>query len=946
MSPPIGAGENQWKTGGRGLFGNDTSTVYTNAFGTFGNGFRTPLDRNGGRITFYFITKFTWPYDPTGVILRGTNYLDDGAIVYLNGVEVFRQRIGTAGTEQAWGDTSVNQANEGVPEPLEYSAISLVTGENVLAVELHQTSSTSSDVAFATALRAVIPFAPVIFDTSAPADRAVIQNRSTTLSVRGDGSPRPTYQWYHDGSPIGGATSNSYTIASMQSADAGIYKVVLANEFGVATSRDANVTYIEDTVKPKIAHVSGSAGNLNVVVEFDEAMNPTTSTESFNYYVTIDGADIFPSPLTLSPDGKVVTLTFDTPFADDTVFTLHASGPSDLAGLTMDDAAVQFRTWSSSACGGVLFETFDTEGGSLTAIGALTGHPNFPNKPRESYRLSSFSTREVYTGDDHENYGGRMRALFIPPSSGNWVFYISSDDAGQLFLNPNGPGANGKILVQEEAGCCNIYSTHATAAYPMVAGQAYYLEALYKEGGGGDYCHVWAGLEGAAPPTTAAASLTPAETIPASMLGGLGTPANVAGTFSITQQPASQNVAPLTTVSFTVGTSTDVPLCYQWMRNGIDIPGAISPVYNLSTVAGDTGSRFSARLSILGGGTVTSAEALLTVAPDTTKPTVVSVVANIAGDSVVVTYSEAMGASAANVASYSLNGAQPASATATSGSVITLVPAAPLQDCVANRLVITGASDTSANVLNPNPTTVTFTKPQILVGNTDTQIWRYENTGADLGTAWRAPSFNDSGWASGAGPLVFPADEAMPAGWTTRTVLVNWVAASNTMYFRTKFNFASAPATVTRLQLSRVVDDGAIFWINGKQLDILRCTADSTYTTLATAGPTEPQTVETIDVPATDLVYGENVLAVEVHQSSTTSSDIVFGAELSATISACVPPLTVTRAGSQVVLTWPDASFRLEKASDVTGPWTSQAGASGVSLPATPGNAFFRLVKP
>ncbi len=71
-----------------------------------------------------------------------------------------------------------------------------------------------------------------------------------------------------------------------------------------------------------------------------------------------------------------------------------------------------------------------------------------------------------------------------------------------------------------------------------------------------------------------------------------------------------------------------------------------------------------------------------------------------------------------------------------------------------------------------------------------------------------------------------------------------------------------------------------------------------------------------------------------------------MGAELIATISSCVPPLTVARSGNNVTLTWPNASFRLEKAPAVTGSWTSQTGASGVSVQAGPGNQFFRLVSP
>jgi Bacterial Ig-like domain len=950
--PVIGAGVNQWKTGGRGLFGNDTSTVYTNLFGTFGNGFRTPLDRNingtAARVTFYFITKFNWPHTPTGVILRGTNWLDDGGIVYLNGVEVFRGRqSGTPGTIPAWSDLAVNQGSEGVPEPLEYAASSLVTGENTLAVEVHQSGTTSSDVAFTTSLRAVIPFAPVIFTPLEPADRAVVQNRSTTLSVSGDGSPRPTFQWYKDGNPILGATATSYTIASMQEANAGLYKVILVNEFGDATSREANVTYVADATPALVTRVVAGGDFNSVTVEFNESMDPISAGDSFAYEVRPEVGDpLGVTAVALSADGRSAVLTLGTAMAPNTLYTAEIASIFDLTTINGSEATnIVFRSWVVNDCGGVLFEAFDTAdapGGNIVAN--LLAHPNYPNNPRDVFRLNSFSSKGAYPDDSHEQFGGRMRSLFIPPTSGNWVFYISSDDGSQLFFNPNGPNASGKILIQEEPSCCNTYSVHASAPQALVAGNAYYLEALYKEGTGGDNMHVWAGPEGVAPPTAANASLTVNDTIPASMLAVGAIPAGAVGPVSITQQPVNTTAVPNARATFTVGTSSDPLLCYQWMRGGSDLPNAIGPQYSLVATPADNGAVFSVRITVPGGGVLTSANAILTVENDVIRPTALSATTTLAGDSVVVTFSEPMGASTANAASYSINGQAPSSATVNSPTVVTLVPATPVQNCVRNALVITGVSDTSGNPINPNPTTLNFTKPQVLVANSDTQIWRYENTGADLLTAWREPAFDDSGWASGAGPFAFPEAEAMPAGWTTRTPLLNWVAASNTMYFRTKFSIATAPATITRLQLNRVVDDGAIFWINGKQLDSLRCDANSVYTTLANASPTEPQTVESLDVSPNDLVYGENVLAVEVHQSSTTSSDIVFGAEMIATISACVPPLTVVRSGNNVTLTWPDVSFRLEKSPNANGPWTPQAGVSGVSVTAGPGNQFFRLV--
>ncbi len=151
--------------------------------------------------------------------------------------------------------------------------------------------------------------------------------------------------------------------------------------------------------------------------------------------------------------------------------------------------------------------------------------------------------------------------------------------------------------------------------------------------------------------------------------------------------------------------------------------------------------------------------------------------------------------------------------------------------------------------------------------------------------------------------------------------------------------------------MTEVLDDGAVYYFNGVEARRTRMADGAvTFATLANAsGPEPTDGTHTVEGPAemaiTGLVYGENVLAVEVHASSATSSDSIFAAQLTATVGNCVPPLTVTRSGNNIVLTWPDASFSLEKASAVTGPWAPQSGASGVSVPATPNNAFFRLVK-
>jgi hypothetical protein len=590
------------------------------------------------------------------------------------------------------------------------------------------------------------------------------------------------------------------------------------------------------------------------------------------------------------------------------------------------------------------FDTTDAPGGN--AVANLTSHPSYPDRPQEIAIIAGFDSRLIYSTDAKEQYGARMRGLFVPPSSGNWVFYLWADDGSQLFVNPTGPGENGKQLLLNRTACCGDFNSANSQSAPqnLTAGQAYYVEALYKEGTGGDYGKVIARPQGQPVPVTGDAGLA----------APVAVPAGVAGTFTINQPPADQTVPPNTAVTFSVGTTTDVPLSYQWLRDGVDIPNAvgapsIGSQYHLMATSADNGARFSVRVSILGGPTITSAEGVLTVEADTIRPAAVSATTTAAGTSIVVTFSEPMGASVDSPATYSINGVAPSAVTRNSSTVVTLTPASPLQDCVANSLQISGAADLASNLINPNPTTLTVTKPLVLVGNTATQIWRYEDTGADLLTAWLAPGYDDSGWASGPGPLGLEDAAQMPVGWEIRTPTPNYVAARITYYFRTHFNLATDPASVTRLQLSQVLDDGSIVWLNGQLLSTVRMTAPAAYATLA-GGSTEPHPVESADVPTAALKYGDNVLAVEVHQSGTASSDLVFGAELTATVSRCVPPLFITRSGAdQATLTWPEGAFpgyRLESAPTATGPWSSLAGSSGVTVSTASANRFFRLVSP
>ncbi|NYF88998.1 hypothetical protein RBB79_05590 [Tunturiibacter empetritectus] len=78
---------------------------------------------------------------------------------------------------------------------------------------------------------------PVI--TTQPVSVNVCNNASATLSVTATNAV--TYQWSLNGSPIAGATSSSYFIASAIAIDAGSYTVTVTNAAGSVTSQAATV---------------------------------------------------------------------------------------------------------------------------------------------------------------------------------------------------------------------------------------------------------------------------------------------------------------------------------------------------------------------------------------------------------------------------------------------------------------------------------------------------------------------------------------------------------------------------------------------------------------------------------------------------------------------------------------------------------------------------------
>lgn len=157
-------------------------------------------------------------------------------------------------------------------------------------------------------------------------------------------------------------------------------------------------------------------------------------------------------------------------------------------------------------------------------------------------------------------------------------------------------------------------------------------------------------------------------------------------------------------------------------------------------------------------------------------------------------------------------------------------------------------------------------------------VWRYLDDGSDQGTAWSAPSFDDSTWASGPAQLGYgDGDEA-----TVVSFGPNSEAKFFTTYFRHTFQVPN-PAQVQRLRMRLLRDDGAMVYLNGTELARSNMPGGAIgYTTpaAATISSTAESIFDPFSVDPALLQPGTNVFAVEVHQRSSSSSDISFDLEL------------------------------------------------------------------
>lgn len=354
--------------------------------------------------------------------------------------------------------------------------------------------------------------------SNAPVAASVVAYKPVTFSATAVAtSPYNSpiaYQWYRNGAVIRDATSATYTIPVTQPSDDGVAIKVTASVPG-ATVTSPEVTLTVAANQPaRVAAVAGSESFTEATLTFDQPVTAPSATTAANY-TSDNGLTVSAATLV---DGYTVRLTTSRQ-TEGGAYTITLKNVQNLGGTPVAaNTTAKLDAWRMVP-NRVRMDQYN--GLSGTAVSGLLESDKYPASPDATRYLAGMTFGEPGFGETYgDNFGAALKAVLKPTVSGQYRFFVRSDDASQLFLNTAGPAipdARAATPIAQENGCCSSFEAPGTAGnddgtFPtsapvtLTAGQSYGVLYLVKEGGGGDWGQVAWRREG---DTTAPASLQP-----------------------------------------------------------------------------------------------------------------------------------------------------------------------------------------------------------------------------------------------------------------------------------------------------------------------------------------------------------------------------------------------------------------------------------------------------
>ena len=437
--------------------------------------------------------------------------------------------------------------------------------------------------------------------TRQPTAVSVVVGASAEFSVDAVGAAPLSYQWRRDGVPLAGMNAPSLRIVTTLADDGARFSVEVSNPHGTVSSVEAALFVSPVPAAPIVVQ---SPTDQWVVASSDAVFAVTaTGSDPMLYQWQRNGTSI--------PNATDRVLTLDnTSLADDgAILTVSVSNP---AGITLSAPATLHVTQvavppvitaaprsAQGVTGSTVF--FNV---SVAGTAPLTYQWKRNGTPIQGETQPMLAVGGVQASDD-----GALLSVLVSNAAG-------STESPQATLTvtsvPVSPGiSSNPQSVTVNPGASASFSVQATGTAPLAF-------QWYRDGaavtGATSLTYTIAVVDVADDGALFAARVSNPAGVATSFSARLGvTPQPIAPSF--TQQPMPATVVDGDTAVFNAVVAGTNPISYQWRRNGVDIPGAQSPVLVLTaTSAADNGALFTLRASNAAGQAVSSA-ALLAVNP-------------------------------------------------------------------------------------------------------------------------------------------------------------------------------------------------------------------------------------------------------------------------------------------------------------------------------------------
>jgi hypothetical protein len=424
---------------------------------------------------------------------------------------------------------------------------------------------------------------------SQPMNVSLNTGASKALSVVATGTAPLRYQWRKNSVDIAGATGASYTIAAAKDSDAGLYDVTVSNDVGTVSSNSAVVT-------------------LNTPVSIVDAPVGATLNPGAALSLGVSAAGTAPLTYQWRRNGLAISGATGSSYAVPSVAVGNAGSydvvVSNVAGSVVTtpvtvavNAAVTFT--AQPASGAV------NPGSSRTLSVEVGGTGPFTYQWRKGGVAIAGATEAGYTIDaasasDVGAYDVVVRNVVGPATSQSAS--ISLNVPVSIVTQPLGaslnPGTTRTLTVVASGTGPLTYQWRKNGATLAGATSTSYALGAVQAASAGSY-----------------------DVIVRNVVGSVTSNAAVVVVHSpvvLTTQPSALTVNAGDPATLSVVATGSAPLTYQWRKNGVSITGGTSASHTVREALAGDGASYSVVVGNMVG-SVTSANAVLTVNPTVTK---------------------------------------------------------------------------------------------------------------------------------------------------------------------------------------------------------------------------------------------------------------------------------------------------------------------------------------